>query len=138
MSAANLVESTDEEFQNVMKFLDFDAYSGEELANLSEELERRVDLIALETEIFDSYMTRVNPSQKEEDLSVEAKDDDRKDAKKDKKKGDKVKELDRALLLSIEQKTDISTRELEEFRDKTESDKEEWVKNADIAKVQTN
>ncbi|KAJ3290327.1 hypothetical protein HK104_006846, partial [Borealophlyctis nickersoniae] len=53
-----------------------------------------------------------------------------------KKKGEKAKEIERDILLTPEQKSEIATRELEELRDEIEKKKEEWGKVLDNYKAE--
>lgn len=129
---------------NILELIDFDAYEDKELLRLSLELEKKIGMIDLENSMFDSYMTRVVPTGREEEgMAAQDQDPmkldnggaDRKDRREKKKKGEKVKEMDRPVLLTFEQKSDIAARELEELRDKIQRDKEDWGKIIDNYKV---
>jgi hypothetical protein len=125
------VVSTDEKLQNAINTLNFEDYNDDELAVLALEMEEQVDLIELETEIFESYLARVSPNYTDEDLMGETKEED-KDARRAKK--GKVN-TDRPILLNIEQMIEIAAGELEQCRDKSEREEEECMKNIDNAKV---
>lgn len=134
---------------NILELIDFDAYEDKELLRLSLELEKKIGMIELENSMFDSYMIRVVPTGREEE-GLAAQDQDpmkldgtgvnggvSKERREKKKKGEKVKEMDRPVLLTFEQKSDIAARELEELRDKIQRDKEDWGKIIDNYKVNT-
>jgi hypothetical protein len=117
--------------QKIPNTSNFDNYDDEKLSSLSLELEAQIELITLETGIFSSFLQRVLPNAQGEEPGGDGKEDFR--SRRVKK--DKAKDPDRPSVLTIEQKTDIATRELEEYRDKNEREKEEWTKIADNAKV---
>jgi hypothetical protein len=128
------------DFVNAFELIDFDAYDDKELAKLSIELAKKVSMIELENNMFETYLTRVLPtvddnlnSQQDQDIIGAER---AKEARREKKKkGEKVKEIDRPVLLSSEQKSDIASRELEELKDQIQRDKEEWGKIVDNYKV---
>jgi hypothetical protein len=130
-----------------LDIIDFDAYDDKELARLGIELEKKLAMIELENNMFDSYMTRVVPQSSKEDGEGGLANQDQetngapgdranKERREKKKKGEKVKEIDKPILLNSEQKCDIAGRELEELRDKIERDKEDWAKVIDNYKVE--
>ena len=141
---------TGEQTAKDIDLIDFDAYEDKELARLAVELEKKISMMELENSMFDSYMTRVAPQgavSKEDgeagaggavaDQESGAVGGERgnKERREKKKKGEKVKELEKPVLLTSEQKCDIASRELEELRDKIQRDKEDWAKVVDNYKV---
>ncbi|KAJ3334518.1 hypothetical protein HDU91_002695 [Kappamyces sp. JEL0680] len=130
------------EIANALDLIDFDAYDDKELSRLSSELAKKVSMIELENNMFDTYLARVIPVGKDDENQITLQDQDAagadrgKEARREKKKkGEKVKEMDRPVLLTSEQKSDIAIRELEELKDQIQRDKEDWGKIVDNYKV---
>lgn len=144
------IASAEQTTGTTFDMIDFDAYEDKELARLAVELDKKISMIGLENNMFDSYMARVAPQgalSKEDgetgtggavaDQESGAAGGERgnKERREKKKKGEKVKELEKPVLLTSEQKCDIASRELEELRDKIQRDKEDWAKVIDNYKV---
>ena len=143
--------TTNENFSSVpLDDADFDTYTDLDLVRLHEELNKRNKLMEAENRLFESYLARVNPNILKEDGGPGdgRKDGDGRDGadvskemgrqERKKKKGEKTKEVDKPILLTPEQKSEIATRELEELRDEIEKQKEEWGKILDNHKVNFN
>jgi hypothetical protein len=113
---------------------ELDLYSSKELANLHQELEKRAILLDMENSMLQSHLGRV--IRKDDDMVRDEQAGAQREIRREKKKkGDKLKEVGKPLLLTVEQKCDIATREIEELRDEIQNDKEEWAKIIDDCKV---
>ncbi|KAJ3298059.1 hypothetical protein HDU79_000910 [Rhizoclosmatium sp. JEL0117] len=138
-----------------LDFADFDTYSDVDLVRLNDELKKRNALLDSENKLFESYLARVNPANpnanpnmkrdatamdemiEEEKRQAQAQAQaDAAGRREKKKKGEKTKEVDKPILLTPEQKSEIATRELEELRDEIEKQKEEWGKILDNYKAE--
>ncbi|KAJ3019639.1 UNVERIFIED_CONTAM: hypothetical protein HDU68_010581 [Siphonaria sp. JEL0065] len=135
-----------------LDFADFDTYSDVDLVRLNAELQKRNALLSAENKLFESFLSRVNQglannSKNNKDNMDEIIEEEKRQAqaqaqadaagrREKKKKGEKTKEVDKPILLSPEQKSEIATRELEELRDEIEKQKEEWGKILDNYKAE--
>jgi hypothetical protein len=121
--------------------LDFEVFSYEELVKLSQDLTKKVEILDSENIMLDSYLLRVIPVGKDEKLDTLGNHDleyanKEKETRRDKKKkGEKQKDSDRFLMLTMDQKCEIATREIEELKDGIVAKKEEWAKIIDNSKV---
>jgi hypothetical protein len=99
--------------------------------------------------MFDSYLNRVIPQGKDLDskeIANETETARAENTRREKKKKGPTKEENRPLFLSLEQKSEIATRELEELRDgiyffletEIQHNKEQWAKIMDNCKVCNN
>ncbi|KAJ3128583.1 hypothetical protein HK098_004009 [Nowakowskiella sp. JEL0407] len=132
--------------QPILDDLDFDSYSDAELVSLVEDLTRTNSFLEQENKLFETNLLRVNPQAlkndgfdgREESKDVKDEVQDRLLGRREgkKKKGEKAKEIDKPILLTPEQKSEIATRELEELRDEIEKQKEEWSKVLDNYKAE--
>lgn len=135
--------------------VDFDAYDDEELKTLHEELSKKVTFMDIETELFDSYYERVNKSGVSggnnninnnnttgndvvnDEHDNDGKNNNNNNNKKRKGKVDKNKDqTNQQLMLSSEQKAEIAGREIEEFKDYMNKQKQEWIKHLDHLKAE--
>ena len=117
--------------------LDFEAYSDQELLLLVKELVKKTDYIDNENAMFETYLTRVVPVKEEKLEKDNEQEEKQNNTRRDKKKkGEKQKEVDRPVLLTLEQKSEIATREVEELRDEIQNSKEEWAKIIDNCKAE--
>jgi hypothetical protein len=121
---------------------DFDSYTDLDLVRLHDELVKRNNILEAENNLFESYLSRVDPhilkGDERGDEATKTEDERGKDVgrtERKKKKGEKTKEADKPILLTPEQKSEIATRELEELRDEIEKQKEDWGKILDNYKV---
>ncbi|KAI9206393.1 uncharacterized protein BJ171DRAFT_566732 [Polychytrium aggregatum] len=123
---------------------EFDNYADSELLKLKEELIIKNDMMENENKLFESYWNRVNPGNGgpgatgtvDEELQDAGGGMQQQQMRQKKKKGEKQKEIEKRLLLTPEQKSEIATRELEELRDEIEKQKEEWAKVLDSYKAE--
>lgn len=127
------METADAAQDRILQELDFDTYGDQELVALSNELDRKLEVLQSENAMFESFLGRVGKdgmekldtaAQMEADINAAKERDTRRDKKK---KGEKQKEQDKPLLLTLEQKSDVATREYEELRDEIQRKKEEWA-----------
>ena len=120
--------------------LDFEQFATKDLQLLDAALNKRIVSLESENVLFASYLGRVVPKDSPEvkDQSADAESVLNKDSsrREKKKKGDKKGETDRILLLTLEQKSEIATRELEELRDEIHNNKEEWAKVMDNSRAE--
>lgn len=147
--------------QSALEELNFDVYTDKELSQLQSELSKKVDFLDLENAMFESYINRVihgkdsdekgnnnahagNNEQNGGKFNDEGGADrggagnqgNQKDGRREKKKkNEKAKDIDKPILLTSEQKSEIATRELEELKDDILTEKEEWGKVMDNYKV---
>ncbi|KAH9247939.1 hypothetical protein BASA81_014442 [Batrachochytrium salamandrivorans] len=141
---------------DLIKEIDFEAYTDTELLRLQTELLRKVQFHESENTMLESYLWRVTPHLKDSDDktdlnngkrgrvgmggsgqdSLDGQDRDKESRREKKKKGEKTKEADRPMLLTSEQKSEIATRELEELRDEIQHQQEEWEKLIDNYKAE--
>ncbi|KAJ3071957.1 hypothetical protein HDU98_004522 [Podochytrium sp. JEL0797] len=140
-----------------LDFADFDTYSDIDLVRLNAELKKRNTSLSNENRLFESFMGRValgggaskkdpkdgleDPMQLQTQAMTQAQAQAQAQAdaagrREKKKKGEKTKEVDKPVLLTPEQKSEIATRELEELRDEIEKQKEEWAKIMDNYKAE--
>ncbi|KAJ3221348.1 hypothetical protein HK099_003574 [Clydaea vesicula] len=133
----------------------FDDMDDAELLTLKEETEKKTKFLESENKLFESYLLRVSPNALrvgqtrggnnnmdelnfnplDFDKKVEPENLKRREERK-KKKGEKLKEDKKDILLTLEQKSEIATRELEELRDEIEKQKDEWGKVLDNLKAE--
>ena len=117
-------------FTPILNSLDFNSYSNEELYKLEMELIKKNQFIKMENVMLERFRIRVtsmNASLEE----MRMKQDLEKQKREKKKKEIKME----ALLLTLDQKSEIATRELEELRDEIHEKKQEWGKVLDNYKV---
>ena len=116
--------------------IDLESYEDEDLVELQSELTKKLEFYESENLVFESFLNRMLPGLNNEDLELkkETDADVDKNAGRKKKKNDK-KETEKPVLLNLEQKNEISTREMEELRDAIQKEKEDWGKILDNYKV---
>lgn len=141
--------------------VDLDVLSDSELELLAKELDHKLHQITAENLVFEAFFNRMlpgsggllnegdgaaqsleqgapggNASSGKKDEDPEAKVNNRNNALNKKKKGEKNKESDRPVLLSMDEKNEIALREMEELRDDVQKRKEDWARVLDNYKVQ--
>ncbi|KAI8906326.1 hypothetical protein EDD86DRAFT_193075 [Gorgonomyces haynaldii] len=127
------------ETQEAIQELNFDAYSDIELMKLHDELLRKVQVLQTENSMFEMYLSRVVPlkeSERQDNQATNEQEQQQNTRRDKKKKGEKQKEQEKPILLTLEQKSEIATRELEELKDEIETSKEEWAKIMDTCKAE--
>jgi hypothetical protein len=138
--------------------IDFESYTDEELLAFSKEIDLKLKNLETENTVFETFLSRLFPGQlqniggitednapggdaKATDPNATSDPDKKLDsnttnARSKKKKGTDKKEQDKQpALLSIEEKNEISFRELDELKDGIQKEKEEWAKVLDNHKV---
>ncbi|KAI9140128.1 hypothetical protein BKA69DRAFT_1029830 [Paraphysoderma sedebokerense] len=132
-----------------------DRYTDDEIIQIHKELEDNNQIISLENHLFESYLARIHPQAltrvETEEIrfngnhdtltgngnEVESNGGIKKDDNKIKKKrGEKAKQIDSMILLTPDQKNEIATRELEDFKNEFEKGKNDWAKMIDNVKAE--
>ena len=113
--------------------VDFDAFNDSELQELLVTQKEALEALTLENNLFESYLSRQQEPTQAQAQTLELEDK----TTKDKVKKRKEKTIVETIQLTINQKCEVATREIEEVRDELEKDKSEWGKIIDNLKAET-